>query len=624
MSASRPSIRLLPDLLISQIAAGEVVERPASVLKELVENALDAGAQSVQVTLEDGGIKLLRVTDDGLGIPKSELALALARHATSKITTLGDLEQVSSFGFRGEALASVASVAELTLTSRHATEKHAWVLKGTPGAKPEPAALGIGTQVEVRELFFHTPARRKFLKSPGTEAAHCLEAVRRLALARPEVAFSVSHNGRQTLTLAKATPAERMADVLGTDLVAHCRSIDTQAGPIRITGLAVLPTRATETKDAQYAFVNRRFVRDKVIQHASREAYRDVLHGSRQPAWCLFIEINPAAVDVNVHPAKTEVRFRESAAIHRFVFQALTSAIATPIGNGRPGEAAGNGGSAATRSATASTSAATDSAYPKHTPGFVPRTAPLGFSEPSVTSYYEFNRAAIAPASAQANSEMPASATSVPTGTAEAADRQLPASDNGMPPLGYAIAQLHQLFVLAQNAQGLVVVDQHAAHERILYERLKRSFDGPVSTQALLVPALFSASSLDIATAEEARDALLALGFDIAPAGPAQLAVRGVPTLLASGDPATLVRHLLQEIREHGTAGVVESRRNDLLATLACHAAVRGRRPLALQEMNALLRQMEETERADQCNHGRPTWVQLSLDEIDKLFLRGR
>ena len=638
MPSARPSIRLLPDLLISQIAAGEVVERPASVLKELIENAVDAGAQSILVTLEDGGIKLLRVTDDGVGIPKDELALALARHATSKIASLDDLEQVVSFGFRGEALASIASVAELTLTSRHASEKHAWTLKGTRDASAEPAALSNGTLVEVRELFFHTPARRKFLKSPGTEAAHCLEAVRRVALGRPEIAFGVTHNGRSTLNLPRSDPAGRMADVIGSELVEHCRIIDSQAGPLRVSGLAVLPTHAGQAKDVQYAFVNGRFVRDKVIQHAAREAYRDVMHGGRLPAWCLFIEIDPAAVDVNVHPAKTEVRFRESAAIHRFVFQALSNAIAAPLLNnpgshsgGHGGSAAGqpNFGSIASRAADLAANAALQAIsnttanpipgaaghpraefpYTPHQPDFAPRSAPLGLNEPAVASYFDFVQ------------------------TAHATDARPPINlpNNGRedlnsatPPLGYAIAQLHQLFVLAQNAHGLIVVDQHAAHERILYERLKRAYDGPVSTQALLVPALFSASALEVATAEDAHETLLTLGFDIAPAGPAQLAVRALPSLLSNGDPAALVRHLLHEIHEHGTSGVIETHRNELLATLACHSAVRGKRPLSIPEMNGLLRQMEETERADQCNHGRPTWVQLSIEEIDKLFLRGR
>ena len=593
-------IQKLPDLLISQIAAGEVVERPASVLKELIENALDAGSQSIRVVLEDGGIKLLRVTDDGHGIAREQLALALARHATSKIRSLDDLESVASYGFRGEALASVASVAELVLTSRVADERHAWSLRGgseTPG----PAALDNGTVIEVRELFAQTPARRKFLKSASTEAAHCLEAVRRMALARPDVTFSVTHNGRTTLNLPKADLPRRMADVLGTELVGHCRVIEAAAGPLRLTGLAVLPTLAAESRDSQYAYVNRRFVRDKVLQHAAREAYRDVLHGSRQPAWCLFLDIDPASVDVNVHPAKTEVRFRESAAVHRFVYQALNQALAVAAPVAPP-------------------PAMHRSADPVRYAAVTPSTAPLPLNEPAAAAYLAFAR------DARPNSNE----TSVAQSVALAADSSSPGANSPLPttqvapPLGYAIAQLHQLFVLAQNEHGLILVDQHAAHERILYERLKSAFSGPVAQQALLVPALFSADPLEVATAEDSRDTLQTLGFDLSPAGPAQLAVRGVPALLAAGDPVALARGLLKEIREHGTAGILEAHRNELLATLACHGAVRGRRALSLAEMNALLRQMEETERADQCNHGRPTWVQMDLQAIDKLFLRGQ
>jgi DNA mismatch repair protein MutL len=619
-----PSIQRLPDLLISQIAAGEVVERPASVLKELVENALDAGARSIRVAIEDGGVKLLRVADDGHGIPKAQLALALARHATSKIRSLDDLESVGSYGFRGEALASVASVAELVLSSRTADDRHAWSLKGGTD-EPAPAALDGGTVVEVRELFSNTPARRKFLKSPGTEAAHCLEAVRRMALARPEVAFTMTHNGRTTLSLAAADAPKRMADVLGAELVGHCRVIDAVAGPLRVSGLAVLPTMASEARDSQYAYVNRRFVRDKVLQHAAREAYRDVLHGSRQPAWCLFLDIDPKSVDVNVHPAKTEVRFRESAAVHRFVFQALNQAIAQATSPAAP-----------MQPVSARPAAPGGRSY-----AATPSSAALPLNEPATAAYLDFaraalqapspsfdgavDRAAMAPTSptaatalAEASSTPATEAFSISTGPC------LPPSAPQVPPLGYAIAQLHQLFVLAQNAHGLIVVDQHAAHERILYERLKKAFDGPVARQALLVPALFSADPLDVATAEDAREALAALGFEIAPAGPAQLAVRAMPALLAGGDAVALAKSLLREIREHGTAGALESKRNGLLATLACHGAVRGRRALSLAEMNALLRQMEETERADQCNHGRPTWVQMSIEEIDRLFLRGR
>jgi DNA mismatch repair protein MutL len=635
MSAHRP-ICLLPDLLVSQIAAGEVVERPASVLKELLENALDAGATAIQVTLEEGGVKLLRVADDGHGIPKAELALALTRHATSKIGSLSDLEMVASYGFRGEALASIAAVSALTLTSRTQDDRHAWQLHGSHvdgdrlGA-PEPASLAAGTVIEMRELFFNTPARRKFLKSAGTEAGHCIEAVRRVALARPDVAFSLSHNGRNTLKLPAVSPAQRMADVLGSELVAHCRVIEAAAGPLKLSGLTVLPTLATSAiaaRDAQYAFVNRRFVRDKVVMHATREAYRDVLHGARQPAWCLFLEIDPAAVDVNVHPAKTEVRFRESAAVHRFLFQALSqslgqstvpapSVLTTATARGgmaRPVEAAPYSPAPARGPAI---QPSMDGGRPSSA-RFTPHNGALDLREPPAAPYFEFCKSA-------SSGTAPGAPIDGPAAIAEAPLAPAPVNPAGMPPLGYAVGQLHQLFVLAQNAAGMVIVDQHAAHERILYEKLKAAFGGgSVARQALLVPALFTAEPLELATLDEAAPALLELGFEVAAAGPNQLAVRAVPALLSGGDPVALTRALLKEIREHGTSGVVEARRNELLATMACHGAVRGRRPLALPEMNALLRQMEATERADQCNHGRPTWVQLSVDDIDAFFLRGK
>jgi DNA mismatch repair protein MutL len=636
MSAHRP-ICLLPDLLVSQIAAGEVVERPASVLKELLENALDAGATAIQVTLEEGGVKLLRVADDGHGIPKAELALALTRHATSKIGSLSDLEMVASYGFRGEALASIAAVSALTLTSRTQDDRHAWQLHGSHvdgdrlGA-PEPASLAAGTVIEMRELFFNTPARRKFLKSAGTEAGHCIEAVRRVALARPDVAFSLSHNGRNTLKLPAVSPAQRMADVLGSELVAHCRVIEAAAGPLKLSGLTVLPTLATSAiaaRDAQYAFVNRRFVRDKVVMHATREAYRDVLHGARQPAWCLFLEIDPAAVDVNVHPAKTEVRFRESAAVHRFLFQALSQSLgqSTVPAPGSPAAATPRSGmSQAAEAVRYSPPPARDPGIRPTSgggrpgaAGFATHNGALDLREPPGAPYFEFCK------SAQSGAAAPGAPINGTAAIAEAASAPASASPPGMPPLGYAVGQLHQLFVLAQNAQGMVIVDQHAAHERILYEKLKAAFGGgSVARQALLVPALFTAEPLELATLDEAASTLLELGFEVAAAGPNQIAVRAVPVLLSGGDPVALTRALLREIREHGTSGVVEARRNELLATMACHGAVRGRRPLALPEMNALLRQMEATERADQCNHGRPTWVQLSVDDIDAFFLRGK
>jgi DNA mismatch repair protein MutL len=592
-----PSIHLLPDLLISQIAAGEVVERPASVLKELLENSLDAGSTVIQVQLEEGGVKLIRVADDGCGIAKDELALALTRHATSKITSLDDLERVGTLGFRGEALASVASVARLALTSRERGGAHAWKLRAEPGAQPEPAALMAGTVIEMRDLYYNTPARRKFLKAEGTEFAHCADAVRRIALTRPEVAFSLAHNSRTVLQLPPADSRRRIADILGAEFIDAARSVEAHAGPLGLTGFAIDPTRAGQGKDGQYVFVNGRFVRDKVLAHALREAYQDVLHGSRQPAVCLFLTVDPAQVDVNVHPAKTEVRFRDSRGVHQFVYHAVQRTLAVTAG--------ATPAAAEAETVRPSYDAPRPTSYFQATP---PRQTQLGIAEPA-SAYLAFARAAVQP-----DNTPPTAVAAAPSVEPETA-----------PPLGYALAQLHGIYILAQNARGLVLVDMHAGHERILYEKLKTAFDSrQVATQALLIPAVFSADPLDVATVEEHAEALTELGFDIAPLGPSQLGVRAVPALLQSGDPVALARSLIAELREHGISQLATARRNELLATMACHGAVRARRQLTVPEMNALLRQMEDTERAGQCNHGRPTWTELSLADLDKLFLRGQ
>jgi DNA mismatch repair protein MutL len=581
-------IKPLPDLLISQIAAGEVVERPASVLKELLENSLDAGATRIDVQLEEGGVRLIRVVDDGSGIAPEDLLPALARHATSKIGSLDDLERVASYGFRGEALASIASVARVTITSRHASQSHASRLRSDADAV-EPAALAAGTVIEVADLYFNTPARRKFLKTEATEFAHCDEVLRRMALARPDVAFTLSHNGSAKRRLASADFSRRAREIIGEEFFPHARPLDAAAGPLRLSGLAALPAYSRSGRDEQYFFVNGRFVRDKLLTHAARQAWADILHGQRHPAYVLFLELDPAGVDVNVHPAKTEVRFRDARGIHQFIFHALQRTLATPLS------------SAETPERTA--------------PAFVPsafsyaRQSGLGVGEPAARPYLEFARAAFA----DAEIGVPPAPT---FGRAQ---------DDAAPLLGYAIAQLHGVYILAQNANGLALVDMHAAHERILYEKLKQSLDaGPPATQALLVPLLISASEAEMATAGEQHEALAQLGFAVTAAGPRQLAVRSLPALLAGGNPVDLVRSLLKELAEHPASRVVETQRNELLATMACHGAVRAHRLLSLPEMNALLRQMEETERADQCNHGRPTWVQLSMAELDKLFMRGR
>jgi DNA mismatch repair protein MutL len=575
-------IRPLPDLLISQIAAGEVVERPASVLKELLENALDAGAKKIDVQLEEGGVKLIRVADDGGGIDKDDLPLALARHATSKIASLADLERVASYGFRGEALASIASVARVSLTSRTAASPHAWRIEsGLDGTKP--AALAAGTVVAVADLYFNTPARRKFLKTTSTEFAHCDDVLVRMAQARPDIAFTLTHDGKLRRRLASADFSLRTRELMGDDFLAHARVVETQAGPLRLAGFAALPAYAKSTRAEQYFYVNGRYVRDKLLVHAAREAYADVLHGAHHLAYVLFLELDPAAVDVNVHPAKTEVRFRDARAVHQFVFHALQQALAAPL--------------AAARQTVQETA-----------PAYAPlrQQAGLGMREPDAAAYLDFARQAF-------------SGAVLPEPTFSGSAATPPDA-----PLGYALAQLHGIYILAQNAQGLVLVDMHAAHERILYERLKASADARPATQPLLVPLLLAANARELACAEEHAATFAALGFEIAAAGPQQLAVRAVPALVAGGDVAALVRALLADLGEHPASRVLEAQRNEILATLACHGAVRANRTLTLPEMNALLRQMEATERADQCNHGRPTWVPLSLADLDKLFMRGK
>ncbi|WP_310449137.1 DNA mismatch repair endonuclease MutL [Sulfuritalea sp.] len=607
-------IKPLPDLLISQIAAGEVVERPASVLKELLENSLDAGATKIEVQLEEGGVRLIRVADDGAGIGPEDLPLALARHATSKIASLDDLERVASYGFRGEALASIASVARVTLTSRAPDSAHGWRIQNHPPVplpeeggddisaarraaryRVEPAALGGGTVIEVADLYFNTPARRKFLKTETTEFAHCDEVLRRMALARPDVAFTLSHNGSAKRRLASANFARRAREIIGEEFFPHARPLDASAGPLRLSGLAALPAYSRAGRDEQYFFVNGRYVRDKLLTHAARQAWADILHGQRHPAYVLFLELDPAGVDVNVHPAKTEVRFRDARGIHQFIFHALQRTLATPL----------SGAASSVETAPAAT------AYVPSAFSYA-RQSGLSVEEPAARAYLEFARAAFADAADSPNAVSPA-----PTLGAH--------QNGGAPLLGYAIAQLHGVYILAQNAGGLVLVDMHAAHERILYEKLKTSLDaGPPATQAVLVPLLLSASEAEMATASEQAEALAQLGFAVAAAGPRELAVRGLPALLAGGNAVELVRSLLKDLAEHPASRVVETRRNELLATMACHGAVRAHRLLTLPEMNALLRQMEETERADQCNHGRPTWVQLSMTELDRLFMRGR
>ncbi|NMG55263.1 DNA mismatch repair endonuclease MutL [Aromatoleum aromaticum] len=633
MSAHRPAaIRPLADVLVNQIAAGEVVERPASVLKEVLENALDAGARAIDVQLEQGGVRRIRVADDGCGIARDDLALALERHATSKIATLEDLEQVGTMGFRGEALAAIAAVARLTLTSRAEGSAHAWRIDGTDRSLA-PAALNQGTVVDVADLFYSTPARRKFLKSEATEYAHCDEVFRRIALARPDIGLQLAHNGRVVHRLPAGDPLRRVAALMGDDFLQHARNLDADAGPLRLAGVAALPAYSRTSRDAQYLFVNGRFVRDKLLTHAVRQAYADILHGSRHPAYVLFLELDPAGVDVNVHPAKIEVRFREARAVHQFVFHALTRSLAASgAGIGVTGDNANAAAVAAEADPGGSTAPARAANPLRYANAAGHDAAPVQgrlAMEAASRSYYDFAasaRPAESPSSpADASGFRPtAFAPSAGRGAATAAEAPMPPIEAASAPLGYAIAQLHGIYILAQNAAGLVLVDMHAAHERILYEKLKTVLDGQPAVQRLLIPAVLSVSAKDMAAAEECAEVLARMGFEVAPVGPAELAVRSVPALLASAPIGELLRKLLEELREFPASEVVTARRNELLATMACHGAVRAHRSLTIPEMNALLRDMEATERADQCNHGRPTWTQLTMGELDRFFMRGQ
>ena len=611
VSPPRP-ILALPDQLISQIAAGEVVERPAAVVKELLENALDAGATSIAIRLEQGGVKRIAVTDNGSGIARAQMPLAVARHATSKIASLTELENVATLGFRGEALASIASVAQLTLTSRTVDAAHAWELAGSAGepgaADVTPSSGALGSTVDVQDLYFNTPARRKFLKSEQTEFGHCAEVVRRIALSRPDVAFSLTHNGR-TIDHWNATDvARRSAQILGDEFAAARLHLDEAAGGVRLHGFAGLPTASKARADAQYFYVNGRFVRDKLLTHAVRAAYQDVLHGERFPAYVLALDIAPSQVDVNVHPSKIEVRFRDSRSIHQFVFHAVSRALAqtsaTAFGNAPAPLAAPSTALPWLREQQGTfASAFAGAAAFGRPPGVAQSLADYGalFATPETA---EGQRSG---------------SVGLPAGASAALNH----ADEF--PLGFALAQLHGVFILAQNAQGLVIVDMHAAHERILYEQLKTALEADaMPVQSMLIPVTFHADGIEVGTVEEHHATLQTLGFDIAILSPATLAVRAVPALLKNADAQTLARDVLRDVREFGGSRVLLERRNELLGTLACHTAVRANRMLSAPEMNALLRQMEQTERADQCNHGRPTWIQLGHGDLDKLFLRGQ
>jgi len=616
---ARRAIRELPDNLISQIAAGEVVERPASVVRELVDNALDAGSQNVTLRLLAGGVRRISVEDDGQGIERDELPLAFKRHATSKIGSLSDLETVRTMGFRGEALAAIHSIADCSILSRASGQPQAFLLEGLSG-EIRPVARNQGTTVEVNELFFSTPARRKFLKTDATEMAHCLEAVRRHALARPDVGFSVWHDGKLLEQWRRSDDLDqRLHDVLGADFLRNSVAVFYQ-GPsgVVVRGRVGIPDAARSRNDQQFAYVNGRYVRDKIITHAARSAFDDVLHGQRQPVYALYLDVDPARVDVNVHPTKIEVRFRDSREVHQAVRHAVENALALP----RAGNTdAGPNGTGPTEHAISATPVLP-----------IGSAAPQTMAPPAfLYATQERMRFAHQGDARPGNRISDLGALWTTTEATQSRDAvQAPAVAAHDWPLGRALAQLQGVYILAENAQGLVVVDMHAAHERIVYERLKNQLiasDGSTAKlgrQDLLIPVTFAAGPEEVATCEAHQSTLETLGLEIVPFSPTTLAVRAVPASLAEGDVINLARSVLGELAQHDASSVIQRAQHEILASMACHGAVRANRRLTVDEMNALLRQMEVTERSDQCNHGRPTWRQVSMRELDALFLRGR
>jgi DNA mismatch repair protein MutL len=594
VSIRQPIIRQLPDTLINQIAAGEVVERPASVVKELVENALDAGARRIDIDLEEGGIRLIRIRDDGGGIQADELPLAVTRHATSKIASIDDLEAVATLGFRGEALPSVASVSRFSLTSHHHAAEHGAMLQVEGGriGQVTPQSHPVGSTVEVRDLFYNVPARRKFLRAERTELSHIEEWLRSLALARPDVELRVSHNGKPSRRWKgddDLLSEMRLHEALGQDFARNALRVDHSGAGLRVHGWIAQPAYNRASADQQYLYVNGRAVRDRNVAHAVRQAFSDVLFHGRHPAYVLFLELDPRGVDVNVHPAKHEVRFRESRLVHDFVYRTLHAALAQTRAGSMPSH---------------------EMSYP----------AENGWSMPAPRQAGIGLQVSDAPAAYAALYAAPASGA--------VSERLAPMPSNeeqGMPPLGFAIAQLHGIYILAENVDGLIVVDMHAAHERIGYEKLKAAHDGAgLRTQPLLVPASMSVSEREADIAEREAITLAKLGFEVARSGPQSLLLRSVPALLVQGDVEALLRDVLADLREHGTTRRIEETRDELLSTMACHGAVRANRRLTIHEMNALLREMEVTERSGQCNHGRPTWTRFTLAEMDRWFLRGR
>lgn len=643
-SVARRPIAELSDQLISQIAAGEVVERPASVVKELVENAIDAGAGRIEVRIEGGGLRRIAVSDNGCGIPKEELPLALRRHATSKIHSLLELESVASLGFRGEALASIASIAGLVLTSRVPGADHAWSI-GPEGV--QPASGETGTRVEVTDLFFKTPARRKFLKSEATETAHCLREFEHAALSHPGVEMRFFANGRAVSVLPAQSARERANAILPHDFAQASREVFAESEGLKVSGWAGLPTAARSRSDAQYFFVNGRCIRDRMLLHALRQGYSDVLYNGAQPSFCLFLEVDPSQVDVNVHPTKNEVRFRESQRVHQFVFHAVEAALAPAMSGGQAPESlsgespkpeaqdlpraaeffsrpAGAAEAAPAFRASRQVSRAAAPGYDRRRPP-VPGMGCLRLFDPgggAGTERVPDEFETLAPPAGGAPEAAPAQPGPEAGGGGGLATRDNPY------PLGEALAQVGGIYVLAENREGLVIVDMHAAHERICYERLKAQMDASrMPVQQLLIPLVFSVDPVDMATFEEHAQDLRALGLDVSAASPEHLKLRSVPAVISQGideEGPGLIREVLADFRRYGGTRLLEEHRNEILSTMACHGAVRAHRLLTREEMNSLLRSMEKTERADECNHGRPTWVQLSLADLDRLFLRGR
>jgi DNA mismatch repair protein MutL len=595
----RNPIRTLPDQLISQIAAGEVIERPSAVVKELLENAMDAQAKSIDIRLEEGGTKRIVITDDGVGIPREELQLALTRHATSKIYSLEDLESVMTMGFRGEALASIASVAKVSLITRTAQDDHATIIDNSQFIV-KPAAGDFGTRIDVQDLFFNTPARRKFLKSSSTEFGHCVEAIRRVALANPEVGFSVWHNGKPVHRWLSGSLESRADAILGQEFYSAKLALEAGTDLIQINGFIGAPTASRARADQQYMFVNHRFVRDKLINHAIRSAYQDVLHGDRQPILLLNLSIQPELVDVNVHPAKTEVRFRDSRAVHQFVYHSIKERLAHGAGQ----------------------AISTFTSPPESNSIDLDTQTHSTLSAPGPITSHNFRLPLTMSSSVKDSMKQLLSSSSLPNVSDQ--PNEFSPEEKEEYPLGYAIAQLAGIYILAQNKHGLVLVDMHAAHERVLYEKLKSDMNHQVAVQSLLVPIVMQSSRIELSLVSENQVLLKELGFDLSVNGPEELCIRTIPAILSKADPTQLVRSLISDLDEIGSSNLLDAAKHERLASKACHAAVRAHRLLTLPEMNALLRQMESTDRADQCNHGRPTWVQLSVQDLDKLFLRGR